>query len=98
MGHCDAPGEPSSGADNKGLGQTIFHVFRICRQSIGALWTELARVPESAPLREGSRPASTTKTQIEQALLAVDLFPRAAVFWLIFGRRKRNRRCHYTGR
>ena len=46
--------------------------------------TELARVPGPAPLQKWSLPASTTKTQIEQALLAVDLFPRAAVLLSIF--------------
>jgi hypothetical protein len=40
---------------------------------------ELAREPGPAPLRKWSLPASTTNTQIERALLAVDLFPRAAV-------------------
>jgi DNA-directed RNA polymerase specialized sigma24 family protein len=35
-------------------------------------------------LQKWSLPASTTKTQIEQALLAVDLFPRAAVLLSIF--------------
>ena len=46
--------------------------------------TELTRVPGPAPLQKWSLPASTTKTQIEQALLAVDLFPRAAVLLSIF--------------
>jgi len=46
--------------------------------------TELARVPGPAPLQKWSLPTSTTKTQIEQALLAVDLFPRAAVLLSIF--------------
>lgn len=46
--------------------------------------TELARVPGPAPLQKWSLPASATKTQIEQALLAVDLFPRAAVLLSIF--------------
>jgi DNA-directed RNA polymerase specialized sigma24 family protein len=46
--------------------------------------TEMARVPGPAPLQKWSLPASTTKTQIEQALLAVDLFPRAAVLLSIF--------------
>ena len=36
-------------------------------------------MPGLAPLRKWSLPASATKTQIERALLAVDLFPRAAV-------------------
>jgi DNA-directed RNA polymerase specialized sigma24 family protein len=46
--------------------------------------TGRARVPGPAPLQKWSLPASTTKTQIEQALLAVDLFPRAAVLLSIF--------------
>ena len=46
--------------------------------------TQLARVPGPAPLQKWSLPATTTKTQIERALLAVDLFPRAAVLLSIF--------------
>ena len=46
--------------------------------------TEPARVPGPAPLQKWSLPASTTKTRIGQALLAVDLFPRAAVLLSIF--------------
>jgi DNA-directed RNA polymerase specialized sigma24 family protein len=46
--------------------------------------TEVARVHGPAPLQNWSLPASTTKTQIERALLAVDLFPKAAVLLSIF--------------
>ncbi len=46
--------------------------------------TEVARVTGPAPLQKWSLPASTTKTQIERALLAVDAFPRTAVLLSIF--------------
>jgi DNA-directed RNA polymerase specialized sigma24 family protein len=47
--------------------------------------TERARVHQStAPPRGWSLPRDTTKTEIEEALLAIDLFPRAAVLLLIF--------------
>ena len=52
-------------------------------QGIGAPDGAGARVWTGA-LQKWSLPASTTKTQIEQALLAVDLFPRAAVLLSIF--------------
>ena len=52
-------------------------------QGIGAPDGAGARVWTGA-LQKWSLPASTTKTQIEQALLAVDLFPRAALLLAIF--------------
>jgi DNA-directed RNA polymerase specialized sigma24 family protein len=49
--------------------------------------TELARIREwAAPARGWSLPPQTTKAQIEEALLAIDVFPRAALLLLIFER------------
>ena len=46
--------------------------------------TELARVHPWAAPRGWSLSPDTTKIQIEEALLAIDVFPRAAVLLLIF--------------
>ena len=47
--------------------------------------TQLARVSSSAaPARSWSLSPDTTKEELQQALLAIDLFPRAALLLLVF--------------
>jgi hypothetical protein len=46
--------------------------------------TQLARVHGSAAPRDWSLSPDTTKADLEQALLAIDLFPRAALLLLVF--------------
>ena len=47
--------------------------------------TDLAKAPVSAPPpREWSPSPDTTKRQIEEALLAIEVFPRAALLLLVF--------------
>jgi DNA-directed RNA polymerase specialized sigma24 family protein len=53
--------------------------------------TQLARVPASAggsaaPPRDCSRSPDTTKADLQQALLSIDVFPRAALLLLVFER------------
>lgn len=50
-----------------------------------ALRAETARVDKAAlPARDWTLAEGTTKLQLERALLAIDLFPRAAVLLLVF--------------
>ena len=46
--------------------------------------TKAARIKKSVSPRNWSLPADTTKGRIEQALLAMDMFPRAALLLSIF--------------